>query len=139
MAGDDTTYAVSNRNPNELDWIGEDQQGTTWLLSLGDTQVVQPNSTVTVDSRRIVSIYAPSSPPDSGALIWQSTEPATLTKSGLLYGSGYHDQKLMTVVFSMILLTEENPDTEVVEKHITMLTMENDPDDVGVMAGQEGG
>lgn len=133
------TYFVSNRIPQTGDWAL-----TLWTLTLADTQKVKPGSEVVIEADLNVRIFPPNSSPPQRTPIWSSEQAATLSDSGQLNGSGYYDDgtgsgpKLITIVFSMIQLTEDNPDAPIVERHITMLTLEGDPEDVGVMGGAEG-
>ncbi len=132
------TYTVSNHIPQAGDWAL-----TQWDLTLADTQKVKAGSSVVVESDLTVKILEPTSSSAPRALIWTSEEPATLSDSGQLNGSGPYDDgtgsELITIVFSMVQLTVDDPDGPIVERHITMLTLEGDPEDVGVMGGSEGG
>lgn len=123
------TYTVSDQIPTTEDW-----QDSEWVLDAGRADLVPRQTMVSIDSDLNITLYYP-----RGA-IYSSQDPATISAGGLLSStfSAVNDGAPMIAVFTMIIL-EDSEDPNVQDRHITMLTMVDDPDDVGVMAGSGGG
>ncbi len=140
MSGDNTIYTVSNHIPNQSDWIGQ-----SFILDLGDTTYVPKGTVVTVakDFSSVTFTY-----PNGTNTI--STNPPVLAASGLLSVHGRTPFDTVTannvpvaantpifMVFTMIIVNDLNVDE--VDRHFTILTLVDDPENAGVMGGSDGG
>ncbi len=123
-------WRVENVHIDEEAWAD-----TTWNVNVQQSRHIERNSTVNIGPlpELEITVSQPSQPP-LGPIGGSYTE-----QNGLLaaYFPAEGSAEEVGIVFSMIVLKEEVSGD--IDRHITALTMEGDPDDTGVMGAEDGG
>lgn len=114
--------------PQDSDWAS-----TNWTMTRVRSSVLPKQTQITVDDD--LNVRATVSK-DGTSTFYQSTEPGTVSDSGLLSFNFQPSTIPMLAVLSMIAVADEDGDEQY---FITVLTLGGDPDEVGVMGGSGGG
>ena len=136
------TWTIENRVANEEDWLNG---GTPFEIDVCATSYVKPNSKLLVENRdgTLWASVEQTGPtlegpgvllPDNGQLYFSTTTPVAITGAT---GTEYPAGTQLQVVFSMIFAEKIDGTDE--QKHITGLTLLDNPEDAGVMGGVSGG
>ncbi len=130
------TWTVKDYTPTAEDW-----ENTSWILDIGAAKYMSLGTVIEIDADLFLTIRVPTEP---GSVTHTSKDPVAVSEAGLINGNfvGLDEngkKKPMVAAISMIVL-EDPEDPEVKEeRHITVLSMIGDPDNVGVMGGSSGG
>lgn len=129
------SYTVSDTIPDWQAWSSED-----WTIDIAQTSYVPLGTLVRVTAENVTFLFqngntqsSPASITESGLVNFVFTpENDTTTANNVLVPAGTPVMMVMT----MIILEDSNG-TE--DKHATVLTLVDDPDDAGVMGASGGG
>ncbi len=119
------TWTVKDHIPTAEDW-----ENTSWILDIGAAKHIPLGTVIAIDANRELVM----TPPDGIPI--KSEGPVEVSEAGLINGNFLGLKEWMVGVLSMIVLVGPRGREE---RHITLLSMIGDPDNVGVMGGTGGG